>query len=94
MFKGMFKFKNATGTPITYSNGDSVVYQGRVYTSNKTTQQSPLQAPQDWLYNSLSTPYKGTNPPVNPKENQLWISDDGVTYIYFYDGNSYQWIST
>jgi hypothetical protein len=93
MFKGQFKFKNSTGVPITYNNGDTVVYQGKIYTSNKTTQQSPLQAPKDWSYNNLTEPYKGTNPPVNPKENQLWISDSGVMYIYFYDGNSYQWIS-
>ena len=94
MFKGQFKFKSATGIPFTYTNGDVVVYEGKVYKANNTTQNSPLQAAKDWQYLNLSEPYRGTYPPVNPKENQVWISDDGISYIYFYDGNSYQWIST
>jgi hypothetical protein len=94
MFKGQFKFKNATGVPYTYSNGDVVVYDGKVYKALTTTQLSPLQGTKDWIFLNLSQPYKGTNPPVNPKENQFWISDDGIMYVYFYDGNSYQWIST
>jgi len=93
MFRGQFKFTNSTGVPITYNNGDIVYYQGRIYKSNKTTQQSPLQSPKDWSYTNTTEPYRGTNPPANARENQLWIADTGVLYVYFYDGNSYQWIS-
>ena len=94
MFRGKFKFSVANGNKCIYSNGDVVLYQGKVYKSKATTNKSPLQSPKEWEYITLSEPFRGTNPPVNPKENQLWVSDDGVTYIYFYDGNSYQWIST
>lgn len=94
MFRGKFKFNSANGNKFVYSNGDMVLYQGKLYKSNTTTNKSPLQSPKEWEYISLSEPFRGSNPPANPKENQLWISDDGVTYIYFYDGNSYQWIST
>lgn len=94
MFKGQFKFKSATGVPFTYVNGDMVVYEGKIYQALNTTQFSPIQSSKDWKYVNLSEPYRGTNAPVNPKENQIWISDDGIMYVYFYDGNSYQWIST
>ena len=92
MFRGQFKYRSATGTDITYSKEDVILYQGKVYKSLKTTQQSPVQSPQDWTYLNLSEPYKGSNPPINPKENQLWISDSAVVYIYFYDGSGFQWI--
>jgi|688.fasta_scaffold660845_2 hypothetical protein len=94
MFKGQFKFKTASGIPYTYVNGDKVVYEGKIYEALNTTQFSPIQSSKDWKYLSVSQPYRGTYPPVSPKENQLWISDDGIMYVYFYDGNSYQWIST
>jgi hypothetical protein len=93
MFRGQYKFNNAVGVPCTYSRNDVVVYQGKVYKNKNTTQKSPLQSPNDWTYVNLSQPYKGTNAPANAKENQLWIADTGVMYIYFYDGNSYQWIA-
>jgi hypothetical protein len=92
MFKGQFKFNNASGVPFTYANGDVVVHQGKLYKSTRTTQQSPMQSPNDWMYLNLTQIYRGTNAPINPKENQIWISDDGIEYVYFYDGNSYQWI--
>ena len=94
MFRGKYKYRNSSGFDLIYSKDDVVLYQGKVYQSVKTTQQSPLQAPQDWKYVSLSEPYKGSVPPINPKENQIWVSDSAITYIYFYDGNGYQWIAT
>ena len=42
---------------------------------------------------NLSEPFRGTDAPVNPKENQIWINDDGNKYVYFYDGDTYQWIA-
>jgi hypothetical protein len=93
MFKGQFKFTNAVGSPSTYSNGDVVVHQGKLYQASKLTQKSPLQSPKDWVYLKATETFKGTNPPINPKENQIWVNDDGISYLYFYDGNSYQWIA-
>jgi hypothetical protein len=93
MFRGQFQPNTATGSPYTYANGDIIVHQGKLYKSLRVTQQSPLQAPTDWSYLNSTQIYRGTNPPVNPKENQLWINDDGNQYVYFYDGDSYQWIS-
>jgi hypothetical protein len=94
MFRGNYKYRNSSGFESIYAKDDVVLYQGKVYQSLKTTQQSPLQSPQDWKYVSLTEPYKGFEPPINPKENQIWISDSATTYIYFYDGNGYQWIAT
>jgi hypothetical protein len=93
MFKGQFKFKNASGISNTYSPGDVVIYQGKIYQSTKLNQNSPLQEPNSWKYVDTTEPFQGTYPPVNPKENQIWISNDAISYIYFYDGNSYQWIA-
>jgi hypothetical protein len=93
MFKGNYKFKNKQGTPVLYNNGDIVIHQGKFYKSNVTTNKSPLQSPTSWTYVNATEQYRGTNPPANPKENQLWISDSAVVYTYFYDGNGYQWVS-
>lgn len=92
MLKGKFKFLNSNGIPQTYVNGDIVSYQGKIYKATQSTQQSPLQDPSSWIYLNNSEPYKGSSPPVNPKENQIWISDSGLNYIYYFDGDSYQWI--
>jgi hypothetical protein len=94
MFKGQFKFKNSNGTSLIYKKGDVVVDQGRMYQCSRTTQKSPQQDKYSWFNTGLSEPYKGTNPPINPVENQLWINDSGVMYVWFKDSNGYQWIST
>ena len=93
MFKGKFKFFNANGIALTYVNGDIISYQGKFYKAVKSSQQSPIQDPTSWLYLNNTEPYKGSSPPVNPKENQIWINDSGISYIYYFDGDSYQWIS-
>ena len=93
MFKGQFKSINATGFPVTYGKNDKVLYQGKLYQAIESTQSSPLSAPQSWSYVSLSNPYHGSVPPIDPKENQIWISDSGISYIYYFDGNTYQWIA-
>lgn len=93
MFKGNFKFKNASGFPITYSKNDVVLYHGKVYRSKKTTQKCP-QDNLTWEFVSLTEPYYGSLPPINPKQNQIWLSDSGKMYSYTYDGSSYQWVET
>lgn len=93
MFRGNYKFKNSSGFNVTYSRNDIVLYHGKVYKSVKTTQNSP-QNKECWEFISLTEPYYGSLPPVNPKINQIWISDEGKNYFYTYDGTSYQWIET
>jgi hypothetical protein len=93
MFKGQFKFNNANGISSTYSIGDIVTYQGKLYRATKLNQKSPIQDPTSWKYLNNTEPFKGSLPPVNPKENQIWVADSGISYIYFYDGDSYQWIA-
>ena len=37
--------------------------------------------------------YIGDAPPAEPKIGQMWWqSSSGATFIYYYDGNSYQWV--
>lgn len=37
--------------------------------------------------------YVGESPPPNPPDNQMWMrSDTGALYIYYFDGNSRQWM--
>lgn len=94
MFKGQFKFRNTSGKPITYSGGDVVVYQGKVYECIKITQKSPLQKPENWKYVNMTENFISDNPPLNPKEGQIWTSTNGVSYTWFVDENSSQWIQT
>jgi len=92
MYRGIFQFKNTSGVPVTYNVNDFVLFQGRQYMCLETTQQSPLQNPDTWKYTGINEPYTNANPPVNPKENQTWISTDGKSYIWLKDPNGFQWV--
>lgn len=94
MFKGQYKFATSTGFPVTYAKSDVVVYQGKVYQALNSTQKNPLQSPESWNFIRVTEPVMGSQPPILPKENQIWVSDAGNQYIYYFDGNSYQWIET
>jgi hypothetical protein len=94
MFRGKYKSKDEYGKPILYQRGDIILDQGKIYVCEKTTNLSPIQEKVSWKFSAVSNPFKGTNPPLNPVENQLWISDSGVQYVYYKDSDGYQWIST
>lgn len=93
MFKGQFKFKNSNGTPLTYKKGDVVVDQGKIYSCLRTTNKSPLQEKGSWKSTGLTEPYYGANPPLNPIENQLWITANGTSYVWYKDSNGFQWVA-
>jgi len=92
MYRGSFKFKNSNGVPQTYKRGDLVLNQGQLFFCTQTTQKSPLQDKKKWQATGMSEPYYGENPPVSPKENQIWINSSGKTYIWYKDPNGFQWI--
>jgi hypothetical protein len=94
MFRGKYKTKDEYGQPILYSRGDVVLDQGKVYQCTETTVYSPLQNPNQWKITGVDHPLTGSNPPIKPIENQTWISDSGNQYIYYKDGNGFQWIET
>lgn len=77
-----------------YVRGDIVVYQGKVYECTSNTTQSPLQNSNSWSLTGLSETYSGSNPPINPVENQSWLGDNGKLYIWLKDSNGYQWVQT
>ena len=92
MFKGKFKFRNASGTPYTYTIGDVVIFQGKIYECVQTTQQSPFQSSDNWKLTDLTENYQGVSPPLKAIETQMWLSDDAVQYLYLQDENSGQWV--
>lgn len=92
MFRGQFKSYNSTGSTITYSRDDIVLYQGKLYKALKTTQQSPLQDNSNWSITGITETFKGSVPPVKPLENQLWMADTGVLYIWYKDPTGFQWV--
>ena len=92
MFRGQYTPQNSSGTPFVYSKGDDVLFQGKIYSCSYTTSLSPIQEPKSWKITGLSENYSGSNPPLNPIENQIWISDSGKEYVYYKDSDGYQWI--
>lgn len=94
MFRGKYQAKTSNGSPIYYAKGDLVVYQGKVYECLSNTEQSPLQKPDSWKYSYTTEPHQSDNPPLNPKENQIWVSGNGRTFIYYKDVDGFQWIET
>jgi hypothetical protein len=94
MFRGEYKLKNVNGKPITYTRGDVVSYQGKVYECKIQTEKSPLQASKKWYFVGLTENTVSEQPPINPAEGQIWTSTNGISYVWFNDGNSFQWVET
>lgn len=91
MFKGKFKFKSPSGTPYTYSIGDVVIFEGKVYECLFVTQRSPFQSPENWKQTHLTEPYQSAEPPVLPEENQFWFDETNLLYIRGKTTNGFEW---
>ena len=87
-----YTFKSVNGSSITYNRGDTVTSQGRFYKCLKSTTQSPIQDKSNWAITGVTEPFKGSVPPIKPLENQLWVADTGVLYIWYKDSNGFQWV--
>jgi hypothetical protein len=94
MFRGEFKFKTYNGKNQYYFPGEIVFYQGKLYECLKTTTNSPEQSKLFWKYSGNTEIFYGSNPPINPVEGQEWVTPSGSKYIWYNDGNSFQWIET
>jgi hypothetical protein len=94
MFKGTFKLKNTNGTPNTYSKGDVVLYQGKMYECLNTTQKTPIQNEKYWKFTGVTQVIESESPPVKPQKGQIWVSSNGISYVWYDDGTSFQWIAT
>jgi len=81
MYKGTYQTKGPNGTPYTYMIGDSVLFQGKLYTALNQTQKSPLQSPKDWKYGGLTEPVQGSSSPLLPEPNQFWVDQSNNLYI-------------
>lgn len=75
-----------------YSAKDTVSFQGRLYECKQHTYESPFENPSVWNFIGSSNPYKSSNPPLNPVENQSWINDNGIQYFWLKDDNGFQWV--
>lgn len=84
--------KNVNGSNVTYNRNDTVTNQGRFYKCLKSTTLSPLQDKSNWAFTGMSEPFKGSVPPIKPLENQLWMADTGILYIWYKDPSGFQWI--
>lgn len=94
MFKGEYKYITPTGKKYGYKRGDVVTFQGKVYECLNFTEMSPVQDSDNWKYAGIDKNFISDNPPVSPKEGQIWVSTNGVSYIWYKDPNGFQWIET
>jgi hypothetical protein len=94
MFRGNFKLKNSAGKPVTYSNGDVVIYQGKMYQCRGETQKTPFQQPLNWQFTGSTETVVSVDPPLNPKTGQVWVSNSGRSYVWFDDQDGSQWVET
>lgn len=94
MFRGKLKLKNDQGQSVFYARGDVVLDQGKVFSCQQSTTESPLQAPSKWKLTGLNNPYQSALPPKKPIENQIWVSENGKTFIWYTDVDGSQWIET
>lgn len=91
MFQGQYKKKSVNGTDVAYKKGDTVLFHGKIYECIINTILSPQEKKEDWAYKGLTENYTNANPPLNPKEGQVWLKD-GRRYIYYYDKTNYSWV--
>lgn len=66
---------------------DGQVYNNYVWSASKGA----------WQANPVTSEVAVISPtaPSNPKAGDIWYnSDDGCTYVYYYDGDSYQWVAS
>ena len=69
--------------PTSPTNGQA--YQGYVYNSSITAWQAKPAAQSPF--------YTSDTPPANPVVGDSWFNtNDGTMYVYYYDGNTYQWV--
>lgn len=95
MFKGEYKRYNTDGSPNVYSPGDRITYQGRIYLYQSASVSSPSEDPSSWIFTGETVPFNSSTAPIDPVPGQLWQNKDtAITYIYYYDGSSYQWVET
>jgi hypothetical protein len=94
MFRGKFQTKDVNGKPFNYIKGDVVTHQGKLYQCSQQTEKSPIQTPKNWFFVGITENTISENPPINPKEGQVWTSSDGISYVWFTDINGSQWIAT
>jgi hypothetical protein len=92
MFRGKYKSVDSLGSPILYSKGDGILYQGKIYNCLNTTTSSPTQSPENWNVTGISNLYASEEAPIKPIENQMWVSPAGRQYVYYKDADGYQWI--
>lgn len=92
MFKGQYKRKLSDGLLHTYTPGDTILFQGKLYKSRGPTFLSPVEAPLKWEFQGVEQDvYISSNPPIDPSIGQIW-STNGRFYSYYYDGNNYAWV--
>jgi hypothetical protein len=93
VFKGQYKRKFSDGLLNTYTPGDTILFQGKLYKSRGPTFLSPVEAPDKWQFQGVEQDvFISENPPLNPSVGQIWANSSGQFYSYYYDGNSYQWV--
>ena len=64
---------------------DGQAYNGYVYSSALTAWQAKPAAQSPF--------YTRDTPPANPVVGDSWFNtNDGTMYVYYYDGNTYQWV--
>ena len=69
--------------PTSPTNGQA--YNGYVYNSSITAWQAKPAAQSPF--------YTSDTPPANPVVGDSWFNtNDGTMYVYYYDGNTYQWV--
>jgi hypothetical protein len=91
VFKGNYKRLLADGSLAVYVAGDSILFQGKLYTAKEPVSLSPTEQSESWSFSGSTEIYNSSNPPLSPEVGQIW-SKDGRFYSYYYDGNSFSWI--
>ena len=92
-FRGEFNASHPTGEPRSYSVGEKVLYEGKLFVALSNIQGESPDNNSSWVgLGSTRVSYRNTRP-QDPEVGDMWVNyANGRTYTFIDDGENKQFV--
>ena len=92
-FRGEFNASHPTGEPRSYSVGEKVLYEGKLFVALSNIQVESPDNNSSWVcLGSTRVSYRNTRP-QDPEVGDMWVNyANGRTYTFIDDGENKQFV--